>query len=200
MIRTIIYYNSKRTLENYPFTEEQISSGIVPTAAGIWNHSVNNLGTNLISISKERLSLILLPRTSGRFARDGLRVNRMRYVHTVGNYTNDYLVGRDVIVAYSPDNASRVWLVENGGFIEFRLIESRYKDMTIEAVQNLQNKTRQLIKKYEEVKLQGEIDLSNHIRNILQATDKSEKNIAGIRENRQKEKLKNHIEIGCDIQ
>ena len=200
LIRAILYYNSQRTLESYPYTEEMISTSITPTATGVWNFKKKDLGTNLITVDSQRLSLVLLPRTKGKFGRNGLRANGLRYVHCTGNYTDRYLEGDEVTVAFSPDNVSRVWLVENGSFYEFRLIESRFKDMSILSVSELKEKTKVFIKGNEENKLQGQIDLSNHIRNIVAASDRAERVINGIREKRQREIIRNHIEIGGELE
>ena len=44
---------------------------------------------NLIKVSKEKLRLTLLPRTNGKFRRNGLVVNGLRYRSP--GFTNDYL-------------------------------------------------------------------------------------------------------------
>ena len=53
IIHTIIYYNN-RVLENFPYTEDMITDGIVPTPAGIWNYQTEYGNSNLLSISKEQ--------------------------------------------------------------------------------------------------------------------------------------------------
>lgn len=199
LIRSIIYYNSKRTLENYPYTQRMLDATLTPTAAGIWNIKLPEVGTNLIKVDRQRLSLVLLPRTTGRFSRDGLRVNKLRYVHCTGNYIDQYLTGGDAVVAYSPDNVSRVWLIDNSEYVEFHLIESRYKDLSIQSVEEIKERTRQLIKGHEEAKLQAQIDLSNQIREIASAANHSEKIVKSIRENRKSEIVRSHIEIGGEV-
>ena len=199
LIRSIIYYNSSRTLENYPYTQEMLDKGLTPTATGVWSFKQSESGTNLIDVDRQSLSLVLLPRTTGRFSRNGLRVNKLRYVHCTGNYIDQYLTGGDVVVAYSPDNVSRVWLIDNGEFVEFRLIESRYMDLSVQSVEEINERTRQLIKGHEENKLQAQIDLSNQIRDIALVGNHSEKAIKSIRENRMKETARRHIEIGGDV-
>lgn len=199
LIRSILYYNNQRTLERYPYTEEMLEKGIKPTALGVWNYKKQEMGSNLIDIDSQQLSLVLLPRTKGRFGRDGLRVNALRYVHCVGNFTDRYLAGGEATVAYSPDDVSRVWLVENGIFSEFHLIEKRFLGKSIEEVEVIKKEARKLIKSNEEIRLQGQIDLSNHIRNIAANTERSEREVKGIRENRKKEVIRKHIEIGGEI-
>lgn len=199
IIRAVIYYNSQRTLEYYPYSEEMLNAEIQPTSAGVWNYKKNELGTNLIPVSEKEIVMTLLPRTNGRFERNGLIVNKLRYVHQSGNYTEKYLSGADATIAYSPDNVSRVWLFESNEYTEFRLIESRLKNKDLQTVEEIKERTRLLIKGNEETKTQGQIDLSNHIRNIANQTERREKETKGIRANRQKEIIKNHKEIGGEI-
>ena len=50
-------------------------------------------------------------------------------------------------MAYNPDNCNKVWLKEkDGSFIEFSLIESRFKDMSLDSVQEIQQKQKELMK------------------------------------------------------
>ena len=81
--------------------------------------------------------LTLLPRTTGRFSRSGLKVNKLRY-HREG-YTEQYLSGGDVTVAYNPEDVSSVWVLEDGAYTEFTIIESRYqgKDLTADNIRQI---------------------------------------------------------------
>lgn len=125
IIRCIIYYNCQRVIENFPYTEEMLKINIQPYANCIYEWGKRQDGANLISVDTEQVILTLLPRTTGKFTRFGLKVNRMRYKHE--NYTEKYLSGGEVSVAYNPEDVSCVWLIENGSYIRFTLIESRYK-------------------------------------------------------------------------
>ena len=100
ILRCIIYYNSQRIIENFPYTEGMIQNQIQPFASNIWEWGKMQTGANLIIVDKEQIVLTLLPRTTGKFSRFGLRVNKMRYKHE--NFTEKYLVGGEVTVAYKP--------------------------------------------------------------------------------------------------
>ena len=95
LLRCIVYYNSQRITENFPYTEDMISANVQPNASAIWNWNMTQPGVNLISVDRERLMLTLLPRTTGTFTRHGLKVNQMRYAHD--GYTEAYLSGGTVI-------------------------------------------------------------------------------------------------------
>ena len=110
VIHCIIYYNSQRIIENFPYTEEMIANHVKPYASNIWNWGKSQMGANLIFVDAKELMLILLPRTTGNFSRMGLKVNKLRY-HCDG-YTERYLSGGTVTVAYNPDDVTSVWVLE----------------------------------------------------------------------------------------
>ena len=109
ILQCIIYYNSQRIIENFPYTEGMIQNQIQPFASNIWEWGKTQTGVNLITVDKEQIVLTLLPRTTGKFSRFGLRVNKMRYKHE--NFTEKYLSGGEVTVAYNPDDVSAVWSI-----------------------------------------------------------------------------------------
>lgn len=193
LLHCILYYNTKRIIENYPYTVEMIQSQIQPFPSSIWNYGLSQLSVNLIKITSEELILCLLPRTQGIFSRRGLKVNKMRYKHE--NYTEKYLSGSIVTVAYNPDDVSFVWLIENGAYIRFELIESRYKSMDLSEVETLKENQKELIKSVQESNLQAQIELANHIETIVStANNRIDVNVKDIRKNRQRERNKNHVD------
>lgn len=191
IIRCIVYYNSQRIIENYPYTEKMIQAKIKPYASDIWKWGKSQDGANLIPVSKELLILTLFPRATGKFSRYGLTVNKMRYKHK--DFTEKYLSGGTVTVAYNPEDVSCVWLIENGAYIRFELIESRYKSKNLIEVETLKESQKELVKAVKGDNTQAKIDLASYIETIASAAMKSE-NIStkGIRANRQKEQAKTH--------
>ena len=119
--KCILYYNSKRVVEHFHYSEEMLNNEVQPTASGIWNYALKQPGANLITIDYEALVCTLLPRTTGRFGRNGLTVNKLRYRNA--DYTECYLKGSKAIVAYNPDDVSSVWLIENDIYTQFELVE-----------------------------------------------------------------------------
>lgn len=128
ILHCIVYYNSQRIVENFPYTEVMIAEGVEPYASCIWNWSKTQMGANLINVDDKQLILTLLPRTKGRFSRFGLKVNKMRY-HCEG-YTEWYLQGGEVTIAYNPEDVTSVWLLEGGIYTEFTIVESRSRART----------------------------------------------------------------------
>ena len=191
ILRCILYYNSQRIISNFPFTEEMIKADVKPYASSIFTWGRKQAGADLIGVSREELVQVLLPRTEGKFSRYGLKVNGMRY-HAEG-YTEEYLKGGTVTVAYNPENVSRVWLLQDGKFLPFELIEKRYLEKTFEEVELLKSGCDEIIKNAASDNLQAKIDLAKHIQDISRRAGKSEDiKIKDIRTTRRREQRKRH--------
>lgn len=198
ILRCIIYYNSQRIIENFPYTKEMIQNQIQPFASSIWEWGKSQSGANLISVSKEQIILTLLPRTTGKFSRSGLKVNKMRYKHN--NFTEKYLAGGEATVAYNPDDVSAVWLIDNGSYIRFDLIESRYKGKELSDVEMMRRGQKELIKSAAIDNIQAQINLAQSIEVIAASANTSGKvNVKAVRNTRQREQTKSHIDYVRNI-
>lgn len=197
IIHTIIYYNN-RVLENFPYTEDMITDGIVPTSAGIWNYQTEYGNSNLLSISKEQLVLTLLPRTEGRFTRKGLVVNKMRY--DADGFTEEYLNGGKCTVAFNPDDASKVWMFEEGTYTKFTLIEKKYQGMSVNEVHTQKKKQRQYVAGFREDALAAKVDLVQKINTIVEHALKSDDtDITGVTKRRQKARIQRHRDLMKEV-
>ena len=193
LLHSIIHYNTKSVVDKFPFTEDMFESGVKPYRNAIWNY-MQQQGTGLIQVKQEDVVLTLLPRTPAKFTRKGLMANGIRYRHTDGNYTQRYLSGDYVTVAYNPEDVSQVWLFEDGKYIPFDLIEGRYAYKTIGEVEEMRAKQKDLVKEVERELLQAQIDHVSHIEYVVDAkpTRKGETTIKGVIENRRKEQSRTH--------
>ena len=145
-------------------------------------------------VSREELIQTLLPRTAGRFMRSGLKVKGMRY-HADG-YTERYLKGGEATVAYNPEDVSHVWLLEDGAYQRFDLIESRFRGKNIAEVEKLKADCNEMIKDASAGNLQAKIDLAMHIQNIAgNAVHTGDTKIKNIRKTRQREQRKRHVDF-----
>lgn len=191
ILRCILYYNSQRVLTNFPYTKEMLQGSVQPYAASVFEWGKRQAGANLIEVSKERLMLALLPRTTGRFTRSGLKVNHMRY-HAEG-CKEEYLKGGSVTVAYNPEDVSRVWLLEQGGYRLFQLIERRFLEKTLQESEKLRKECRELVQDALEESLQAKIDLSGYILTVAgNAGRGKDTKIKDIRASRQREVCRAH--------
>ena len=193
VLNCIIYYNTKRVIKSFPYTQEMLNKNIQPYSNNIWNWSIGQAGANLIPITKRDLLLTLLPRTTGVFSRMGLKVNKLRYNND--NYTEAFLKGNTATVAYNPDDVSSVWLIENGEYIKFDLIETRFENKSIEEVNNICELQKSVVSNSEQESIQAKINLALHIETIVNNVEKSPNiNIKNINNTRRKERDKNHID------
>lgn len=191
ILNCIIYYNSHRVLEKFPFSEEMLEAEVKPIPCHVWKWSCEQLGAKLMNVSRETLIQVLLPRTIGKFSRNGLSVNGLHYHNVL--YREEYLQGKECMVAYDMDSANHVWLIENGTYIQFDLIEKRYGNKGLNDVACMKSKQRELVKKERQQKTQAEVDLVKAIQLIGDsAATHAEPSTKGIRDNRKREQIKEH--------
>lgn len=194
ILRCIIYYNTRRVIENYPFTDGMIKNKIQPFSNCIWEYGKRQENANLIDVKKELLMIILLPRTQGRFTRKGLLVNKLRYRCNSYNFTERYLTGGMVTVAYNPENASSVWLLDNEKIYLFEVIESSFKGLPFREIEDIQKDRSYLVRNAEADSLQAKIELIDHIINISDGKQKVQ-NTKDIKNTQKKEQNKTHIDF-----
>lgn len=190
----IIYYNSKRTLIDFPYSNQMIIENVQPHASNIWNFGIGQVGANLIDCRYDQLIMTLMPRTTGRFCRNGLRVNKLRYKHD--DYTEMYLKGGTVEVAYNPDDVSVVWLLEHGEYVRFELIEGRFKGLKLEDVNSVRDAQKSMEKGLFDANLRARIELESHIEAIANSISYSENiNQKNTRNTRRREQDRTHIDF-----
>lgn len=194
LLHCIIYYNSKRALEGFPYTTAMIDAKVQPYASSVWEWSCTQADTNLIAVSPEQVRLSLLPRTTGRFTRKGLIVNKQRYRHCDGNYTECYLTGGDAIVAYNPDDVSCVWLVENGQYKPFEIILQIYESLSLDEVLRMQKQQREIRTSERFHTTQALVDLAGQIETITNGCVRPDKvSTKNIRNTHTSEKKKRRL-------
>ena len=193
ILQCIVYYNSQRVNENFPYTEAMLAKGVKPHSSDIWNYGLQQTGAMIIPVDYNTLILTLLPRTMGKFSRKGLVVNKLRYKHD--GFTERYLNGGAVTVAYNPEDVSEVWLLENGVYTPFTLIENRFNGRSTQEVGQIKTAQKNVVKTAITVNMQSRINLVKHIDVVAQvASNKGNVQIKDIRDNRKREQRKSHID------
>ena len=193
ILHCIIFYNSKRVINSFPYTENMLKDRVKPISSQIWNWCIGEKTANLIQTDSRQLMLTLLPRAQGTFTRFGLKVGKLHYRHD--DYTEMYLKGGNVTVAYNPENAADVWLIDNGRYIKFNLIEERFTDRSLLEVESQYKQKYELAKETANGSLQAQIDLSKHIEAIaLTAAQNINNNLKNIRDTRKRERNATHID------
>ena len=144
LIRCILFYNTQRVLNNFPYTDDMLENRIQPYANDIFQYGLSLDGVNLIDINKKQIELTLMPRTTGKFTRTGLIVNNVRYKNK--NFSEQYLSNKEVSVAYNPDDSGYVWLIDNGEYIKFELIESRFQNKNFKEIEEMKSIKKDVIR------------------------------------------------------
>lgn len=170
LLHCIIHYNEKRILKNYPYTETMLQENVAPFANKIFEFGLRQEGVQLIETTKEEVHFTLLPRTKGKFTKRGLKVHKMRYKNENPIYTEAYLKGGDVTIAYDPQDVTTIWLLEDGNYVPFELIERRYKHKTLEEVETLQAQKNTVIQQAIEREDIDKIELMNQIETVVRSS------------------------------
>lgn len=197
VLHCILFYNSQRILPSFPFTEDMMENRVKPYANSVWNWGIQQEGVNLLEIDKEQMILTLLPRTVGKFSKYGLKVNKMRYHNP--NYTQQYLLSNQIEVAYNPSDVSCVWVIQNGEFIKFDLIESRYQGKCLSEIQTMQETQKKYLQSFQEDRLKSEIELARHIQVIADSVKTEDKSIKNLRDNRKAEEKRKHVDLVREV-
>ena len=192
LIRCILYYNSQRIIENFPYTEEMLKAQIPPHASDIFRYGLSLNGVSMISLDKEQLILTLLPRTTGKFTRSGLIVNNVRYKNK--DFAEKYLSGGSVTVAYNPEDSGNVWLIDKGDYIKFELIESRFRNKNFEQIEGMQIQRKSIVNSATDENLQARINLANYIETIANNGRRSNCDLNEITKNKKRAKRKSRID------
>lgn len=193
IVYCIVYYNSERLLKNFPFTEEMLCNNLQPYSSSVWNWCLNKGTANLTEVNVRQLILTMLPRIQGRFTRFGLKVGRLHYKRD--GYTEKYLSKETVTAVYNPDNVSDVWIIENGEYIKFDLIEERFADMGMNEVETQYIQKKELLKGTVNSAIQAQIDLANNIETVANTVaERSVSSIKNIRETRKREGKISHVD------
>ena len=192
VLHCIVYYNCSRVVD-FPFTEEMLADGVKPNANSIFAWGKNQMGANFIAVAPQKMIQTLLPRTTGTFTRKGLRVHGLRYKHD--DYTEAFLSGGEVTVAYNPEDVTEVWLLDNGQYVPFTLIESRFSGKSLAAVHTMQKAKKQTVNAAAAENLQAQINLAEHIQVIASQGKRTDVGIKNIRSTRKREQARTHIDF-----
>lgn len=175
LLLCIIHYNCGRTIE-LPYEV----SGIKNHANALWNSRLDIEKDVLIEVDSKLLRLTLLPRCAGRFRRDGLIVNKLRY--KAFGFINEYLKGEECQVAYDPENIGTVWLLKDGVYVAFTIIDTFLEDRALSEVKELDSSLTDC----QEEKLESEIRLLKALELVANSSEGHPK-VRKLRENRQNE-------------
>lgn len=136
---------------------------------------------------------------TGRFKRNGLNVNGLRYKNDDPRFTESYLTGGDVTVAYNPDDVSECWVIEKGAYIPFGLIERRFAHKSLDAAKALQQARKHSVNAAAADNLQAQLDLAEHIQVITSQSKHTDVDLKNIRSTRKKERARTQIDYTKEV-
>jgi hypothetical protein len=82
-----------------------------------------------------------------------------------------YLDDEKVLVAYNPNDVSKVWLIEKGNYIEFDLIEKFLRGKTLEEVENIKNEKNKVINDSKIKSVKSKIKIQSVLDEIIGSID-----------------------------
>lgn len=85
-----------------------------------------------------------------------------------------------------------MWLLENGEYTEFTVIESRFEGKALRTVESILENQRSIIKSAAKDNLQAQIELAKHIENIVSGKDRGDVQVKNIRSARKREQTEHH--------
>ena len=200
LIECIIFYNAKRIIEDFPYTEEMLQQKIKPYSQDIWKFGLTKEEANVLSVSAKKVIMTLLPRTKAKFTRFGLAVNGLHYRND--DYKKEMLNGGTGVAAYLPEDSNEVFLIENGRYVAFTLIEQRFNNKSLDEVQDIKEQQKSLVMECRKDEIKSKIDLAVKIENLLGIAKKQmgssntdNPSLKSIRQNRKKEQERNHFDV-----
>lgn len=158
----INHYNTRRIIEHMP---HEYFGEVPPFANEVFARSYTENAGTFITVEPERLKLAMLPRTVGTFRRTGLIVNKLRY--RALNFTNDYLDGGSETVAYDPTDVTHVYLIRNGEYHKFDIIDSYFAGKTLKEAGSQQTLERKVIGQYREESIKSEVKMGHDIDTLV---------------------------------
>lgn len=176
LLLCILHYNTGRVIE-LPYEKRNIKSH----ARDLWNVSLQSQKDMLVDVDEDLLAKTLLPRCDAVFRRDGLIVNKLRY--RAPGFVNEYIRGKEAVVAYDPKNVSHIWLIKDGDYIEFELIEQFFGEKSFEEIDSLRRGTV----KEDLEELESEVKLSRDINRAVSGASGKKVRLKNIRKNRKNE-------------
>ena len=96
-------------------------------------------------------------------------------------------------VAYNPEDVTSVWVLEDGTYTEFSIIESGFEGKDLTTVQELQESQKVIARDAVRDNLQAQINLAQHIEAIAgSGAGRGDVRMKNIRSTRRREQTKHH--------
>jgi len=184
LINYILFYNHNFYMKDYVRSEEQINDNVQPIPIKLWEWGVKNAAGKLHKHSIDKVKFYLLPREKATITEKGIKYKTMNYITPLaieqGWFSRARLKGSwKVEFSYDPRNMDTIYLHTNDEklFIPCTLVEhhSRFKNKTIEEIEQLIEFEQDQYKNFEHTQLENELNFYSNIENIVKAANKNKK-------------------------
>ncbi|MBS4220058.1 DDE-type integrase/transposase/recombinase [Bacillus sp. FJAT-49711] len=206
LVRCIQYYNNHNFLSDYPLTQNMIDEQIRPIPIEIFKWGLHKGIGRLRTISLDAIRSNIYPKSQAMVTPKGIHFGSLYYTcskavkerwfskaRIQGNWKMD--------VSYDPQSVATIYIrIDRQNYEVCSLIEQyeMYRNAKAEELVSLKENRRQQEAEFEEVSMNGAIQLAQDIESIVKQAKEEAKNqsitgevpkdIKNIRENRQKEK------------
>ncbi|MED4698231.1 Mu transposase C-terminal domain-containing protein [Lysinibacillus capsici] len=181
LINFVLYYNNNFYMNDYVRSEEHVRDNVEPIPIKLWEWGVKNSAGKLHKHDINKVKFYLLPRDQATVTEKGIRYKKMFYTTRKAIDEQWFSKARrdgnwKVNFSYDPRNMNVIYLHSNDGdlYISCTLIEHqvRYKDKTIEEINQLLEYEKDGQKEFEHTQLENELNFYSNIESIVRQADK----------------------------
>jgi Mu transposase, C-terminal len=219
IINFILFYNQNFYINDYIRTEEQIKDNVEPIPIKLWEWGIKNAAGKLHKHNIDKVKFYLLPRDKATVTAKGIKYKKMLYTTQKaieeGWFSRARLKGSwKVDFSFDPRNMDIIYLHTNDEqlFIPCNLVEhhSRYKDKTLEEIEQLLEFENVDKTNFEHTQLENEINFYSSILNVVKDAEKNKKDnldnslsksarTKNIKEYRKQERLDRSVEESINL-
>ncbi|WP_313894163.1 Mu transposase C-terminal domain-containing protein [Psychrobacillus sp.] len=220
LINFILFYNNNFYMKEYVRNEQQIKDNVQPIPIKLWEWGIKNAAGKLKKHDIDKIKFYLLPRDKVTISEKGIRYKKMYYTTPRAIDEQWFSKARrdgswKVEFSYDPRDLNVIYLHSNDEdlFIPCTLLDHqvRYKDKTIEEIDQLLEFENNDMKDTEHSRLENELNFYSDIESIVKAANKNKeekldktlsksKRTKNIKDNRREERVQRSEEEGFNLQ
>lgn len=206
IIRFILHYNKNFYMKDYIRDSDMIMDNVKPTPIELWKWGIKNRAGKLRIVQPDIMKFYLMPRGSATVTAKGIRFQKMLYSCETALQNSWFAIARTkkswkVDISFDPRDMNQIYIhtKDEKIFETCNLLEhqERYKDKSIEEVEQLHKVESEKFKEEEHVLLQNDINLFDSIESIVNEAIKEadEKQTVNFSESKNIEKIKEHTKF-----
>ena len=156
IVACVLEYNNAR-LRDYPVQDWMRQHKVRPVPQELWLKGLLHVGGFAgISVPKDKLMVSLMHHKDASIGKNGLVINKLRYVNKddmdTGYYDKTRIKSENVRVSYDPRDMRKVYVIRNGAIKEYELADKPESAVVEEVVQMQNEKDNEAVRDNEERK------------------------------------------------